>query len=856
MSFVRLQSALNRLTVRQKLYLTGFISVFALALLAGNTLWTNLSIQRASAQADARREQLEMVNRMTRAYLRLMLTAESSLISRGEGGLPEDRLATINESVEALGRELNGLAGGAATDEERRAVDELASAVRELSLAVQTDLVELVRNGAQTIRQVDAEFAGLASELTSLGVGLDDSLASLEESLQSRLSRTAEAINLSKSRADEVNYLRNALLKMMNGALNALLEKNQGFVSDERAGLMQENLQYLTERQTRLAESAVDGDERELVASVLEVLPDLEKLMLSDLPAGIKKSAGGGSEGMVESARIHGLLDGYAYSVESSLALLEEIIQERLKQWRLQDEVLRQNLGIVNESRRSLLSVRLAASEAIVERSGGEISGVRRAAIRAGLNYLESSLGVLGGIVETDQDRALAEDIRGKLGQLGAGLQTRLVRLIGESATEAARIEREAAELEGRLLALSERMGRGLEGMQGVMQAAQAEAEGAAHRLMTGSTVVGLLIFLITLAVFGPLIYLIGRSIARPLAVAVHILKDIAQGEGDLTRRLDFSGRDEMGELAHWFNTFVEKIRLLVGQVSGNMEHLTAASTEMAAVSEQMASGAEEMSAQSSGAAFNASEVRGNMQTVAASTAELSSSVAGMASALEEMTASVSEIARHAAGSAGTAQEAADKAAEAGRAVKGLHKSAEEIGAVVEVILNIADQTKLLALNATIEAARAGEAGKGFAVVAGEVKALANQTAASTDSIQARIEAIRSSIGEAVAAIDEIVAVVGRSNELAQDIAAAVEQQSATANEIAENVGQAAAAALQVSGGTSETAEVSREMAVQISEVSRAAESTAAGAAQIKAASQDLSHMADELHGLIGQFRI
>lgn len=350
--------------------------------------------------------------------------------------------------------------------------------------------------------------------------------------------------------------------------------------------------------------------------------------------------------------------------------------------------------------------------------------------------------------------------------------------------------------------------------------------------------------------------FIIYRGITRPIAGAVTMLKDIAQGEGDLTRRLPIKARDEIGELANWFNVFVEKLQGVIGQVAENVMQLTAASTQLASVSDEMANGAKQMSVQSDSVAMDAGSIQENMDGVAAATERLSGSVTTMATAVEEMTASVSEIARNAAASAGAARQAAEIAEKTGHTVQGLRQNAMEINKVVEVIQDIAEQTKLLALNATIEAARAGEAGKGFAVVASEVKELAGQTALSTDDIRTKIQAIQESVSQAASAVEQVVHVIKQVDDLSQTIAVAVEEQSATTNEIAQNVAQAASSAAEASRNTGQTATVSREMTKTIEDVSVAAQNTAVGADQVRKSSRELSQLAEGLQGLVKQFKI
>ena len=349
---------------------------------------------------------------------------------------------------------------------------------------------------------------------------------------------------------------------------------------------------------------------------------------------------------------------------------------------------------------------------------------------------------------------------------------------------------------------------------------------------------------------------LTSRIVSRPVSQVVKGLKDMAEGEGDLTSRLDIGSRDEIGELVRWFNTFVEKIQGVIIQVGENVQVLNTASSKMAEIAGQMAAGAEQMAGRSDGLARNAGEVQENMDGIAATTEELSANVNTMASAVEEMTSSVGEISQNAGNSANTANQAARIADETGASVQLLKQSADEIGQVVEVIVDIAEQTKLLALNATIEAARAGEAGKGFAVVAGEVKDLAGQTGQSTEDIRGRILAIQENTARAAEAIGKIAGAIKEASEHAQGIAAAVEEQSATTNEIAQNVTQAAAAAHEVSENTSRVAAISREMTDSMAELSTSARNANEGASMVLTSSEDMAQMARQLDSLVKQFKV
>ncbi len=337
---------------------------------------------------------------------------------------------------------------------------------------------------------------------------------------------------------------------------------------------------------------------------------------------------------------------------------------------------------------------------------------------------------------------------------------------------------------------------------------------------------------LVILCVIGLLVtigatLLITRSIVRPLRRLDETLTDIADGDGDLTARLDASSNDELGAVARSFNRFVEKIQAAMAKIASTASTLAGSSEELSAVSNQMGSAADQAAAQAGSVSSSAEEVSANVNSVAAST--------------EEMTASIREISASATDAASTALSAVEIAQDTNAVVGRLGESSTEIGNVVKVITAIAEQTNLLALNATIEGARAGDAGKGFAVVANEVKELAQETARATAEVSGRIGAIQSDTEAAVAAIGRIGEIINRINETQTAIATAVDQQTATTNEIGRTVNEAAQ-------GTSEIAE-------SIGGVAQAASETRSGASQSSQSAGELAHLASELETLIGQFR-
>lgn len=361
---------------------------------------------------------------------------------------------------------------------------------------------------------------------------------------------------------------------------------------------------------------------------------------------------------------------------------------------------------------------------------------------------------------------------------------------------------------------------------------------------------------LIMLVLTGVGVALISKRITRPIVSASQMLKDIARGEGDLTRRLLVESSDEVGEMAKWFNVFIENVQRIVRSMADNARQVTASSADLNTIAEQMTEGAGQTSDKAKTVAGAAEEMSANMHGVAAAMEQAASNVGMVAAAAEEMTATIKEIAHNTEKARSITGDAVNQAGHASSQVTELGRAAQEIGEVIETITEISEQVNLLALNATIEAARAGEAGKGFAVVANEIKDLARQTAAATGEIKSRIEGIQNSTAGTVTEIGHITRVVNEVNEIVSTIATAVEQQSVTTNEIAGNVAQAAQGIEEVNLNVAQSSSVSSEISRDIAEVTQAAAEISNSSAQISMSAESLNRSAQQLNAMVGQFKV
>ena len=346
----------------------------------------------------------------------------------------------------------------------------------------------------------------------------------------------------------------------------------------------------------------------------------------------------------------------------------------------------------------------------------------------------------------------------------------------------------------------------------------------------------------LALAIGLAIAWFIGRTITRPLNRTVSAMDDIAEGEGDLTRRLDESGKDEIGDLSRAFNHFVERVHDMVRHISGSTGQLGSAAEEMSSITAQSTEGIERQRTETD----------------------------QVATAMNEMTATVQEVARHAAEAAASAKSADEesrhglqivmdninainslsgKINEASDVITHLEQDSENIGTVLDVIRGIAEQTNLLALNAAIEAARAGEQGRGFAVVADEVRTLASRTQQSTEEINEIIQKLQHDAHEAVLAMEE-------SRTQADKGVTQAESAGQTLKEITASITNINDMNMQIASASEEQSAVAEEINKNIIRINDVAEQSAQGATQTSTASQEMASLAADLQVLVSKFRI
>ncbi len=344
-------------------------------------------------------------------------------------------------------------------------------------------------------------------------------------------------------------------------------------------------------------------------------------------------------------------------------------------------------------------------------------------------------------------------------------------------------------------------------------------------------------------------------AILMPIKMLVGFFKDLAQGEGDLRKRVAIKSGDEIGELAKLFNIFMENLQVMIKEIAQKSLTLQASSHSLSGIAGQMARRVDDINGRSNQVATAAEEMSANLNNVAAASEQAATNVHIIATASEEMTATVGEIAQN----SGRAKEISEKAvinsATASSKVNELGEAALQISKVTEVITEISEQTNLLALNATIEAARAGEAGKGFAVVANEIKELARQTVTATQQIKGRIEGIQLSTDQTVDQISKISKVIEEVNGIVSSIATAVDEQSASSQEISNNIAQASQGINEVNENVNQSSAVSASISADLAGVHQGVQDISFNSSQVEASAKDLAELAKQLQLLIGCFK-
>ncbi|PMG40930.1 methyl-accepting chemotaxis protein [Shewanella sp. 10N.286.52.B9] len=348
--------------------------------------------------------------------------------------------------------------------------------------------------------------------------------------------------------------------------------------------------------------------------------------------------------------------------------------------------------------------------------------------------------------------------------------------------------------------------------------------------------------FVVIAALFTLISVYLGNSLVRPINQLADTFKELGEGEGDLTQRLNENGNEEMRRLAQGFNAFISKLNNVIQELATTTFDVNSASQQVYTdaqhskkLTDVQRDGAHQVSVAINEMGSTIAEIANNASVAAQATTEATQKAQRAQTVVQESNSTINDMASNMEG--------------VSMSIVTLAEKSNAISSVLDVIRAISEQTNLLALNAAIEAARAGEQGRGFAVVADEVRNLAKRTSDSTDEIHLMITELQNGANAAVSSVQE-----GR--EQAKLGVQASQRTYQALEDIAENVMQISELNIQIAAATEEQSAVINEINQHVVNISDSSDSSAQASTSIESSSEALKSMANDLDGLVKRFKL
>lgn len=364
------------------------------------------------------------------------------------------------------------------------------------------------------------------------------------------------------------------------------------------------------------------------------------------------------------------------------------------------------------------------------------------------------------------------------------------------------------------------------------------ESNDAARSVITVGIIMGVITTILLFATAVPIVSGIKGSIDK----VVQSLKDIAQEDGDLTVRIESKSEDEIGDLVHWFNQFMQKLQ-------GVVKDIVNASLPLSELAQNLNQLTDDTNRTIDVQQRSATQAKDAVDNMTQSVAAVASSAAEAATAAGDASKAAGDGHQVVSHTVSSIQQLAQNVQETAEVIRKLESDSNQVGVVLDVIKGIAEQTNLLALNAAIEAARAGEQGRGFAVVADEVRTLASRTQQSTEEIQATIEQLQGAARSAVS-------VMAKGTEQAEESVETANKAGASLEAITETISKITLMNDQIASSTGEQQQVAKTISSNVDEIHHRTAETSNSSSKLASVSAELAQLAKHLEAITQQFKV
>ncbi len=332
--------------------------------------------------------------------------------------------------------------------------------------------------------------------------------------------------------------------------------------------------------------------------------------------------------------------------------------------------------------------------------------------------------------------------------------------------------------------------------------------------------------------------------------------EEISAGEGDLSKRMDMVGEDEISELARSFNLFLDKLSNLIGTFKKTSARMDRSSRDMAEMGQGLIESSDSLDMKVKNLKQNIGELNRNVATTSAATEQSSANLSNVDQSVREYSQTINHISNNAAKTNSVASDAVEVVNNASKKISVLIAKTAEINSIVNAISDISSQTKLLALNASIEAARAGESGRGFSVVADEVKKLAGEVNKAAIDIREILKNMQGATADSIAELEKINKVMVEVNDAITDIAASVEEQTSTTMSISGNISEAVGGLDNVNEAIAGVVGLSNKIEQDTVVVSEESQHVMEEGSILHKQSKELLDLSETIQSLVGRFKI